>query len=95
MHQSVNECNSFVDSYQRFGLIYTTAISVYCLSEKGRSDTCEPIVDFIKLFLNQAHALVSWNCFGSCISMCVCVSALEAINNQWHDMVWYRPCTIG
>jgi len=26
----------------------------------------------------------------SVMSVCVCVSAPEAINNQWRDMVWYR-----
>ena len=39
--------------------------------------------------LNQVCAakgrtcLVSWNCFGLCVGMCACVSAPEAINNQW------------
>ena len=55
------------------------------------------------MFLNQARAakgrshLVSWNCFGSCVSMrvSVSVSTPKGINNQWHDMVWYRPCSIG
>ena len=42
----------------------------------------------------QAHIhLVSWNCFGLHASMCM--SALEGINNQWRDMVWYILCVIG
>ena len=51
--------------------------------------------------LNQVHAafsrarLVSWNCFGPRVGMRVYVSTPEAINNQWHDMVWYRLCAIG
>ena len=53
----------------------------------------------IAIFLNQtcrpqAYAcLVSWNCFGSHVGMCVCISAPEAINNQWCDI--YRPFVIG
>ena len=39
-----------------------------------------------------AHStrLISWNHFCSNVSMCVCVSAPEGINNQWH--VW---CNMG
>ena len=37
--------------------------------------------------------LISWNCFGLCVY--VCVSSPKGINNQWHDMVWYRPYVIG
>ena len=44
-------------------------------------------------FLNQAHGL--WPCASGLLKLlwlarryvCVCVSALQAINNQWHDMV--------
>ena len=34
--------------------------------------------------------LVSRNCFGLCVGMCVCVFTLEGINNQWYDVnhVW-------
>ena len=31
----------------------------------------------------------------SCVGMCVNVSVPEGINNQWHDMVWYRPCVLA
>ena len=37
-------------------------------------------------FFNQVQAgvhLVSWNHFGSCVSMCVCVSTPKGINNHW------------
>ena len=57
-------------------------------------------------FLNQARAaeghvhLVSRNCFGLHVCMCVCLSVClcvcpEGTNNQWHDMVWYRTGAIG
>ena len=46
-----------------------------------------------------AHS-VSWNCF--CLQVCMCACACvcvyphpEGIIDQWHDIVWYRPCVIG
>ena len=35
----------------------------------------------------RSRRLVSWNCFCSLVSMCVCVSALKGINNHWRDLV--------
>ena len=43
---------------------------------------------FLKLLLFALYACV-------CVYVSVCVSAPEGINNQWRDMVWYRPCVIG
>ena len=54
------------------------------------------------LLLNQAHAgLPACTWFLNIVSVrtyvcvCVCVSAPEAINNQWHDVVSYEPHVIG
>ena len=55
------------------------------------------------VLLNQARVaegrlrLVSWNCFCLHVNVCVsvCLSIFEAINNQWCDIMWYRPCVIG
>ena len=39
---------------------------------------------FLKLFLSASQYVF------------VCVSVhLEGINNQWHIMVWYKPCVIS
>ena len=50
---------------------------------------------FLKL-LWFAH-WYAYVCVRVCVCVCVsaCVSAPKAINNQWRDMVLYRPCAIG
>ena len=30
-----------------------------------------------------------------CVHLSICVSTPKGINNQWHDMVWYKPCAIN
>ena len=64
----------------------------------------------MSLFLNQAQVrpdapgylkllwFTHWYvCVCVCLSVClfVCLSAPKGINNQWRDMLWYMPCTIG
>ena len=42
--------------------------------------------------LNQVHAwFLCLQYWYACVSVCLCVSALKGINNQWHFMMWYRP----
>ena len=54
------------------------------------------ILKYLKIFLNQARAWfleidpVRIVGMRACVCMCVCVSAPEAINNQWCDidLIW-------
>ena len=46
--------------------------------------------DLAKMFLNQAHMAKGWfleiALVCTSVRVSVCVSALEGINNQWHDI---------
>ena len=49
---------------------------------------------FLKLLWFVCWYVCVCVCLSVCLSvrLCIYVSTPEGINNQWRDMVWYRPC---